>query len=382
MYDLIVVGGGPSGSSAGRRAAQLGLHTLLIEKEYFPRYKACGGAVSEQAMSYLDFKIPEDIQEKNIYGARVHFKGQVLERHKDYRIATTINRSILDELLLRKAKEPGAVIIEGQKVTRFIEKNNHVEVYTKQNFFKAKYLIISEGAHGSLKYSVRPKDTKDEYGICVVAEIEEDSHTIDHYLFNAIDIHFGVANFGYGWIFPHKKHFSVGIGGIAKDLHKPKKVMAEFLKANGFDGNYALKVHLLPVGGIKRKLGKSRVLLSGDSGGFVDSFYGEGIAYAIRSGQLAADAVSLTLHNKIDLVKKYESLCNKEFLHNLKYSYYLSWLMHRFPNIFFKIFTQHEIAIDRYLEVPALKGTYKNYIKWILPRVPGFLLKSVYYLGK
>lgn len=378
MYDLIVVGGGPSGSSACRRAAQLGLHTLLIEKENFPRYKACGGAFSEHAMSYLDFKIPEDIQEKNIYGARVHFKGQILERHKDYRIATTVNRSVLDELLLRKAKESGTVIIEGQKVTHFIEKNNHVEVHTKQNSFKAKYLIISEGAHGTLKYNIRKKDTKDKYSICVVAEIEEESHKIDHYIFNAVDIHLGVANFGYGWIFPHKRHFSVGIGGIAKDLQKPQKVMAEFLKANGFYGNYALKVHLLPIGGIKRKLGKSRVLLSGDSAGFVDSFYDEGIAYAIRSGQLAADAVSLKLHNNsVDLVKEYENLCNQGFLHNLKYSYYLARLMHRFPNIFFKIFTQHEIVMDRYLEVPALKDTYKNYIKWILPRVPGFLLKSV-----
>jgi flavin-dependent dehydrogenase len=134
---------------------------------------------------------------------------------------------------------------------------------------------------------------------------------------------------------------------------------------------------LLSVGGIKRKLCKSRVLLSGDSAGFVDSFCGEGIAYAIRSGQLAADAVSLKLHNNINLVKNYENLCNQEFLHNLKYSYYLSWLIHRFPNIFLKIFTQHAIVIDRYLEVPALKDTYKNYIKWILSRVPGFLLKSV-----
>ena len=115
-------------------AAQLGLHTLLIEKEYFPRYKACGGAFSEHAMSYLDFKIPEDIQEKNIYGARVHFKGQILERHKDYKIATIVNRTVLDELLLKKAKESGAVIIEGQKVTHFIEKNNHVESHQAKFF--------------------------------------------------------------------------------------------------------------------------------------------------------------------------------------------------------------------------------------------------------
>ena len=46
MYDLIIIGGGPSGASAGRRAGKLGLNTLLLEKEEFPRYKPCGGGLS------------------------------------------------------------------------------------------------------------------------------------------------------------------------------------------------------------------------------------------------------------------------------------------------------------------------------------------------
>ena len=47
MYDLIIIGGGPSGASAGRKAGKLGLNTLLLEKEKFPRYKPCGGGLSE-----------------------------------------------------------------------------------------------------------------------------------------------------------------------------------------------------------------------------------------------------------------------------------------------------------------------------------------------
>lgn len=53
MYDLIIIGGGPSGASAGRKAGELGLNTLLLEKEKFPRYKACGGGLSAHAISYL-----------------------------------------------------------------------------------------------------------------------------------------------------------------------------------------------------------------------------------------------------------------------------------------------------------------------------------------
>ena len=216
-------------------------------------------------------------------------------------------------------------------------------------------------------------------GLAVVAKrsgFEEDDKTIDKYIHNAIDIYFGVANMGYGWIFPHEKYYSVGIGGLAKDLHNPKKMMTDFLKSNGFNDNYKLNAHLAPVGGIKRNIVSSRVVLSGDAAGFVDSFYGEGIAYAIRSGQIAVEVISdiLLSKHKLGSLKNYETICELEFVDNLKYSLILSRMMHRFPGIFFKIFTSNEDVIDKYLEVPALKRTYKSYIKWLIPRVPKYLL--------
>ncbi len=376
MYDLIIIGGGPSGSAAGRLAGKIGLETLLIEKEVFPRYKPCGGAFSEQAMSYLDFVVPQYIHEKNIFGVRVHFRGQVIEKHKEYRIATLVSRDILDNYLLEKAKEIGIEIKTGEKVIDYKENKDHVDVYTNDDTYKAKFVIVAEGSQGKLKNRIRKRDKKNEYAICVVTEIEQDNKTIDKYIHNAIDIHFGVANMGYGWIFPHEKYYSVGIGGLAKDLHNPKKTMMDFLKSNGFNNNYKLDVHLIPTGGIKRNIASSRVVLSGDAAGFVDSFIGEGIAYAIRSGQLAVEIISDTLlsKNKQGSLKNYKSICERDFFSNLKYSLILSKMMHRFPGIFFKIFTSNEDVIDKYLEVPALKRTYKSYIKWLIPRVPKYLL--------
>ena len=130
MYDLIIIGGGPAGSAAGRLAGQMSLETLLIEKEIFPRYKPCGGAFSEQAMSYLDFKVPEGIHERNVYGARVHFRENVIEKHKPYRISTLVTRSALDSCLIEKAKETGIETIMGEKVVSFQESDNYVEVRT------------------------------------------------------------------------------------------------------------------------------------------------------------------------------------------------------------------------------------------------------------
>jgi len=376
MYDLIIIGGGPSGSAAGRMAGKNGLKTLLIEKEMFPRYKPCGGGLSEHAMSYLDFEIPETIIERDIFGARVHFRGQVVEQHKDYRIAVLTSRSVLDNFLLEKARETGIQIKMGEKIIDYQENNDYVEVFTNDNMYKSKFIIIAEGSHGKLKYKIRRKDEKDEYAISIVAEIEEDNEAIDKYIHNAIDLHFGYFKHGYGWIFPHEKYFSVGIGGLAKSLPHPKKKMLDFLNENDFISNCKLHSHIIPAGGIKRRITSPRVILSGDSAGFVDSFYGEGIAYAIRSGQIAVEVISEIVLNNKDLktLKNYEVICKSEFIDNLKYSLMLSKLIHSYPSIFLKIFTDDEV-INKYLEVPSMKISYKSYIKWLIPRMPKFLLK-------
>ena len=68
MFDLVVVGAGPAGSTAARIAAGMGLKVLILEKEKFPRYKPCGGALSERATSWLDLRLPEAVCEKAITG--------------------------------------------------------------------------------------------------------------------------------------------------------------------------------------------------------------------------------------------------------------------------------------------------------------------------
>lgn len=82
MFDLVVVGAGPAGSTAARIAAGMGLKVLILEKEKFPRYKPCGGALSERATSWLDLRLPEAVCEKAITGARIHYHEWVQDKVK------------------------------------------------------------------------------------------------------------------------------------------------------------------------------------------------------------------------------------------------------------------------------------------------------------
>jgi geranylgeranyl reductase family protein len=375
MYDLIIAGAGPAGSSAAREAGKAGMNVLLIDKDRFPRYKPCGGGLSERALSYLDFSLPENICERSITGARIRFGDRVIDRHKDYRLTVTLTRSIFDDFLLKKAQEIGVHVATGKKVLDFREDSEKVEVRAGDETYRSKYLIVAAGSQNRLKEGVRDRDGKDRYGICMVTEVPEKNDAIDARLGNALEFHFGVARMGYGWIFPHDGYYSVGIGGMAKDMSNPRRSMIGFLRKNGFAGSYKLRGHLIPFGGITRPVASPRVLLSGDSAGFVDSFTGEGIAYAIKSGQNAAQTVADKLEDDdLDLAESYQQRCKKDFGDDLKYSLIMAKIMHSWPEMFFRMLATRDDFLDKFLEVPAMKGTYKSLIRWLMPRMPGYLL--------
>jgi geranylgeranyl reductase family protein len=368
MYDLIIVGGGPSGSSAGRTAGKKGLLTLLLEKENFPRYKPCGGALSSYGLSCMDFKLPEYIVERNISKIRVYFQDHFVEGMTGNNLALLISRKVFDNFLLEKARETGIEVHTGEKVLDCIEREGWVEVRTTDNTYLGRFVLIAEGSGGTLKYRVRPRDKKTEYGLGLVSEIPDDDEVIRNRFPGTIDIHFGIVQGGYGWIFPHEGYYSAGIAGTAQYLEHPKKVLLDFLEKNGLSGDFPIRSHIIPKGGIKRKILNSRLLLSGDAAGFVDAFTGEGLSYAIRSGQLAAEAVSdLVMYSlKLSSLKAYESDCRQEFGNYLVSSLKLEKITHRFPETSFKLAVSNREILDKYLDEVVTNRNYKDYVRWLL----------------
>lgn len=368
MYDFIIIGGGPSGASAGRTAGKKGLSTLLLEKDNFPRYKPCGGALSSYGLSCLDFKLPESVIERNISKVRVHFKDRFVEGIKESNLASLVSRKVFDNFLLEKARETGIEVHTGEKVMDCFEKEDCIEVRTADNTYLGRFVLIAEGSGGVLKYKVRSRDKRTEYCLGLVSEIPDEDEAIRSRFPGTIDLHFGVAQEGYGWIFPHSGYYSAGIVGTAQYLKHPKRVMLDFLQENGFSGNFPISSHIIPTGGIKRKTVNSRLLLSGDAAGFVDAFSGEGIAYAVRSGQLAAETVSdLVMYDlKLNRLKVYESGCRQEFGNYLTTSLKLEKIMHRFPEISFKLAVSNREILDKYLDEMIINRNSKDYVRWLL----------------
>ena len=130
LYDLAIVGGGPSGSSAAYIACQHGLDTIVIDSKEFPREKACGGALSEQAVSYLPFEVPRSIREKDVYGARVTYGDTTIEVKLGFKIASIVTRSKFDHFLVQKAESVGSLFLFGESVFAVDCSKSHIVLKT------------------------------------------------------------------------------------------------------------------------------------------------------------------------------------------------------------------------------------------------------------
>lgn len=373
MYDLVVIGAGPAGSSAARAAARLGLDVLVLDKSRFPRHKPCGGALSETGRSVLDFSVPDEVIDQEVSGVRVHFREKLVEVRKKHRLSTLVTRSRFDQLLLDKARDAGAMAVLGQKALQIKEDKSHVRILTDTGHdYRSRLVVIAEGSHGRLSRSFS-REERATLGVCMVSEVpvaESSPDLSDESSTSFLEIHFGLARMGYGWVFPHGSYRSVGIGGLAQNLNDPRRRMEEFLATVGLGGRYSVQGHSIPLGGVRQRISQGRTMLCGDAAGFVDPFTGEGISYAVRSGQIAA-AVGADHISDGTALLRYDHRCMQEFGSDLGISLYFARIVHRFPDLLFGIFMSDQELVEKYIDIVAMKSCYKDYILWLLPRLPG-----------
>ena len=151
--------------------------------------------------------------------------------------------------------------------------------------------------------------------------------------------------------------------------------MRRFLRENSFTEGSRLSGHLIPQGGNRRRVARGRVLLAGDAAGFVDPFTGEGIYYALASGKIAGEMVSDV--PAAIVARSYESRIEKELGRDLGYALFFSRIMHSHPGIFLRTLAREEKVLERYLEVGAGQMSYRDFMLWLLPRLPLSLMRAV-----
>ena len=381
-YDVIVVGGGPGGSTASRFCAKAGLKTLLIEKEKLPRYKPCGGCLSLKTVRLLDFDL-NPIIENTIYGAKFTycFKDPFfIKSEKPF--AFLVMRDRFDQFLVNKALESGSTILEGEEVVRVEEKDGGVEVeLAKGKKFLCEYLIGADGTESivakSLSLSSQNNDGK---GVAIESEIPFDSAIpFPKEELQIIHLDFGRIPNGYGWIFPKREGLSVGIGGIFMESEKmnPRKYFTTFLKGLTYLNEYKMgrvTGHpLTPFYDENQKVSKGRILLVGDAAHLMDPLMGEGIYYALRSGMLASEAIIQAKEKEIPPCDLYQNAVKIHIFENLKWALYFSRFVFQFTKLAYRALKHYPELGEFYLKVLEGSEAYQSFVTRVKERVKDLL---------
>lgn len=298
---------------AAARLASAGLHTILLD-EKLAWEKPCGGGLTYKAYTRYPFLIDNDSAKKRVHQTTLSDPrgGKVSMRLRHPLLI--YSRYDLNSLLLARAEAAGTQI-EKERVLSLDRTSSGWEVKTKCGAIPADYIVVATGARNSLR-SVgtewQASDTMCALGYYVPATR------------NDILIQFFPGFEGYIWIFPRSNHLSVGICGKGEPSSKMRARLETFMTEHGLSTKDATFYgHMIPAlerpSWPRNRVAGEGWIAVGDAAGLVDPVTGEGLYYAIRSGELAADAVLSESCEPRDRHSLYRSALHHDFIEDLTY---------------------------------------------------------------
>ncbi len=323
--DVIVVGAGPAGSATAYHLARSGLDVLLLEKTAFPREKVCGDGLTPRAVKEL-VGMGIDVSESSGWlrnkglriiggGMRLEMDWPDLATFPDYGLVR--KRDDFDEQLARNAQKAGARLYErcnvgapviDPRTGRITGVHARLGEDKTEVTFRAPIVVAADGNSTRLSIGMDLHRREDRpMGVAVRTYFTSPRHD-DDYLESWLELwdrRGGGERLlpGYGWIFGMGDGTSnVGLGVLNTSADFKELDWREILKAwcasMPEDWGYTPENMTGPIRGAALPMAFNRkphytrgLLLVGDAGGLVNPFNGEGIAYAMESGRIAADVV-------------------------------------------------------------------------------------------
>lgn len=308
LYDVVVVGAGPSGACAAKFLADAGATVALVDGAKFPRPKTCGGWLSSKAVRAFPFL---DAVRRTVKAApfrRLVFHSPDLKQSAEFASRAMagfiVRREKFDAELLRRAVKAGAKAVLGKRVVA-VASGEHVmaAVLASGTRIAGRILLGADGVHSMVAKAVglRAQWELQQLVVCCAKTIPLTARQQRGCPEGAIHVALGFGQApGYAWAFPGKGHVSVGVGVRGGEDHQLRALYdawARGLQEKGIlprgEGAANPKSAAVPAGAaldFESHVGK-RTILIGDAGGFASASTGEGIYPGIQSAAIAAKCV-------------------------------------------------------------------------------------------
>ena len=333
VHDVLIVGGGPSGSSCAYWLAEAGWDVALVEKKQFPRAKTCGDGLTPRSVRQIaDMGIEGSLAGAHRYGGlRAHAFGKVLDlpwpAHPSFPpYGYVITRHDLDALVNDRAAKAGAVVWQGTEAVEPIldaaapappgaALPSCVGAVVKEKAtgttreIRARYVVVADGANSRFGRALGTSRNRSQpMGMALRGYYASPGHD-KPFIESHLDIRDGAGEVvpGYGWIFPlGDGRVNVGVGLLSTDQRwkgvNTSTLMEHFVAWAPKEWELSPATALGPATGGKLPMGLAvgprlgaTTLVVGDAAGAINPFNGEGIAYGYETGRLAAASLGEAL---------------------------------------------------------------------------------------
>jgi geranylgeranyl reductase family protein len=304
--EVVVVGAGPAGTTAARLLAERGAHVRLLEARPLPRFKLCGGGVTPKAMPYLPdaalARVERRVVSFELAGGRF---GRPVLRLEDVEIAM-VERAPFDAALAEAAVRAGADLIDDEPAIDAhpaTAGGGRPSIGTRAGRIEADVVIAADGepSRVAARAGLRSQARRLALGLEVDLPLDPARSP------TTLQLRFGVPA-GYAWLFPKGDHANVGI--LTTDRRRTRSLgdaLRRYIVELGLDpAGGRVRGHWIPMSLREGPLESGQMLLAGDAAGAADPFFGEGIAYALASGAIAAGAIADWAEGRARSVHAYE----------------------------------------------------------------------------
>jgi geranylgeranyl reductase family protein len=300
--DVLIVGGGPAGSSCAWGLRNTGLDVAILDRHTFPRDKVCGGWITPQVLSELGID-PEEYARDRVLQPITAFRtgwigGSALETHCHATVSYGIRRREFDDYLLRRSS---ARLLAPAALASLQRNNSHKEHdgWIVNENIRTRLVVGAGGHFCPVAKLTGSKPARENAVVAQEAEFEMDDREQAGCRVrpDTPELYFCADIKGYGWCFRKNNYLNIGLGRL--DQHRLSEHVAafvRFLKSTGrisFDVPSSLLGHAYLLYGVsERKVFDDGLVLIGDAAGLAYKQSGEGIRPAIESGLLAAQTIA------------------------------------------------------------------------------------------
>jgi geranylgeranyl reductase family protein len=297
VWDVVVVGAGPAGSSAAHAAATAGRKVLLLDKAEHPRYKTCGGGIIGPSRDALPPGFTLPLQDR-VHAVTFALNGRrERTRRSKQMMFGLVNRDEFDLGLVEAAQKAGATLAGGVTVTGVeqhgerVPDRRTVALSTQDGrTLLARAVVGADGSAGRIGRHVGVSFDQTDLGLEAEIPVPEE---VSRAWAGRIHLDWGPLPGSYGWVFPKTAARSLTVGVIAArgEGEQTRKYLAAYIARLGLAG-FTPSVesgHLTRCRTEESPLSRGRVLVAGDAAGLLEPWTREGISYALRSGRLAGE---------------------------------------------------------------------------------------------